>query len=345
MGFWLLKLNAAGPALKLPLRSMPSCLITVRSISATVILIITWSWPRTVMAFTTLSPLMLVGLVADAEQPRRDVESHLRLGRAGDVAGQEHAVPDGFHLNFGFRQRLLDGVADAVEIALDRDVESADLAAFGVEEEDVGLAHGRPDDEGTPSRADDRVGNLGVGDQHVLDVARQLDHHRLSDPERNEARILVAAHHLDSRGVGVADPLIARRGRAGRDDCERRDQCRKRYGSGQYRSGHVAIPRRRARSGRRHHGVAEESRAGAADAGRARTGGRCDGWRGRKPVDRHHPPAIRRLEQPIDGGHDATRGFHTLTFHMTRRPRNAGLGAGSKGCPVPKWSPLHNSSR
>jgi len=29
------------------------------------------------------------------------------------------------------------------------------------------------------------------------------------------------------------------------------------------------------------------------------------------------PVAVRLLDRRIDGGHDATRGFHTLTFHMT----------------------------
>jgi len=63
----------------------------------------------------------------------------LRFGRSGDIAGQQDAVADGFDVNIGYRQSLLDGAANAVEVALDRDVETADLATFGVEEEDVGL--------------------------------------------------------------------------------------------------------------------------------------------------------------------------------------------------------------
>ena len=67
-----------------------------------------------------------------------------------------------------------------------------DLPAFGVEEEDVGLADRDADQVGAPRRAHDRVGDLGIGDQHVLDVARQVDHDRLADAERDELRRLVA---------------------------------------------------------------------------------------------------------------------------------------------------------
>jgi hypothetical protein len=35
--------------------------------------------------------------------------------------------------------------------------------------------------------ADHRVGNLGIGDQHVLDVGRQVNGDRFADAERNEA--------------------------------------------------------------------------------------------------------------------------------------------------------------
>jgi hypothetical protein len=42
-GFVLLKLTTAAPTPKLPLRLMPSCLMTVRFTSATVTLSITWS--------------------------------------------------------------------------------------------------------------------------------------------------------------------------------------------------------------------------------------------------------------------------------------------------------------
>ena len=50
-----------------------------------------------------------------------------------------------------------------------------ELPAFGVEEIDVGLADRDADDVGAARRADHRVGDLGIGHQHVLDVAGQVD--------------------------------------------------------------------------------------------------------------------------------------------------------------------------
>ena len=76
------------------------------------------------------------------------------------------------------RQRLLERRADAVEVARHRDIEADDLLAVGIEEEHVGLADRDADDVGAARGADDRVGDLRVGHQHVLDVARQVDDHR-----------------------------------------------------------------------------------------------------------------------------------------------------------------------
>src|SRR5258708_35649396 len=52
----VLKLRTVVPKPTLALRSMPSCLMTVRFTSATVTFNITWSRPRTVMALTTWLP-------------------------------------------------------------------------------------------------------------------------------------------------------------------------------------------------------------------------------------------------------------------------------------------------
>ena len=105
---------------------------------------------------------------------------------------------------------------------------------------DVGLADRDADDVGAARRADDRVGDLGIGDQHVLDVARQVDHDRFADAERHEARARVAADHLDRRGRGIAPrgsaagarPVAARRARG--------DQRREQRGADQRRVRHVA---------------------------------------------------------------------------------------------------------
>ena len=56
-GLSLLKLTVEVPRLRQPLRLMPSCFITVRSISAIVTFSMTWSRPRTTIALTILLAL------------------------------------------------------------------------------------------------------------------------------------------------------------------------------------------------------------------------------------------------------------------------------------------------
>ncbi len=65
---------------------------------------------------------------------------------------------------------------------------------------------------GAARGADDGIGDLGVGDQHVLDVARQVDDHGLADSERDEERAGIEADEFDH----------ARRRLGGRRICGRR---------------------------------------------------------------------------------------------------------------------------
>ena len=55
------------------------------------------------------------------------------------------------------------------------DVVADDLVALGIEEEHAGLPDRHADQIGAAGRADDRIGDLGIGHQHVLDVARHVD--------------------------------------------------------------------------------------------------------------------------------------------------------------------------
>jgi len=41
----------------------------------------------------------------------------------------------------------------------------------------------------------------------------------------------------------------------------------------------------------------------------------------------------RLLDLSVDGGHDVTRGFHTLAFHMTLRPGSLAFGASLERSP------------
>jgi hypothetical protein len=67
------------------------------------------------------------------------------------------------------------------------------------------------DDISAPRRADHGVGDLGIGDQHVLDVARKIDDHRFADAEREGARAEIACGDRDRLRLRVIRQL----GRAG----------------------------------------------------------------------------------------------------------------------------------
>jgi len=89
------------------------------------------------------------------------------------------------------------GLADAVEVARDRNIETGDLLALGVEEIHVGLATELPM---MNARRDDRTtafGDLRIGDQHVLDVARQIDNDRFTDPKGHRLRLIIACGDVD----------------------------------------------------------------------------------------------------------------------------------------------------
>src|SRR6185503_4994668 len=139
-------------------------------------------------------------LGAVADQPRRDVIGFLGLGLARGAARQHNAVgADAFDVNVGIRHDALERGAHAVEVAGDGDVETGDLAALRVEEEDVGLPDRHADYVDAARGAHHGIGDLGVGDQNVLDVGRQVDRHRLADAERDEARVGVARGHVQHR--------------------------------------------------------------------------------------------------------------------------------------------------
>jgi hypothetical protein len=131
-------------------------------------------------------------LVEAADQTGGKIGRLLGFDRARHRTGQHHAVAEAVDLDIGVRHRCLQRGAYAVEVALDGDVIGGDLLARGIEEHDVGLADRGADDVGALRRTDHGVCDLRIGDQHVLDVARQIDHDRFSDAERKEARVQLA---------------------------------------------------------------------------------------------------------------------------------------------------------
>ena len=126
-------------------------------------------------------------LVGAADQSCGEIAGLLGLDRARYRAGQDYAVADAVDLDS--RQRLPQRGAYAVEITGDRDVIGRDLLALGIEKHDVGLPDRRADDIGAMCRADDSVGNLRIGDQHILHVARKIDDHGFADAERDKAHL------------------------------------------------------------------------------------------------------------------------------------------------------------
>jgi hypothetical protein len=168
-------------------------------------------------------------LVRTAGEPGGDIAGLLRLELVGGHAAQHDAIAKAVDLDLRVRHDLLQHGACAIEVALHRDVIGGDLLAGGIEEHDVGLADRGADDVGALRRTDHGIGDLGIGDQHVLDVARQVDDDGFADAERQETRVALT---VGGGGRG-ADAVVAgeRRRRHGLIEHQRRD-CRKRQGAG-----------------------------------------------------------------------------------------------------------------
>ena len=136
--------------------------MTSRRTSATVTLSITWSRPRTAMPLTTfVSP-----------PTSRAAMSKACCDSAALAAVPESMTPspDALDLDVGVRHRLLERRAHAIEVTRHGNIKASDLLAVGIEEKNVGLPDRDTDHVGAPRRTDDGVGDLGIGNQHVLDV-------------------------------------------------------------------------------------------------------------------------------------------------------------------------------
>jgi hypothetical protein len=95
-------------------------------------------------------------------------------------------------MHVGGAQRLPDRRAHAVEVARHRDIETGDLPPVAVEKIDVGLPDLAADQISAAGRTDDRVGDLGIGDQHIANVAREVDHDRFPDADGDKTRGRIA---------------------------------------------------------------------------------------------------------------------------------------------------------
>ena len=172
-------------------------------------------------------------LGAGADQARGDVIGLLRVGRVCRRAGEHDAIADAFDADVGIRQRPLECGAHAIQVARHGDVEAGDLPAVGIEEEDIGLPDLDADHVNAARGADHRIGDIGIGHQHVLDVGRQVDGDRFADTEPDGARGRFARRNLDHRRVRVGTGRRSRRRQAGGEDQSRQrgvaDRCPSRH--------------------------------------------------------------------------------------------------------------------
>src|SRR4029077_635988 len=109
-------------------------------------------------------------LAAVAYQPRCKIISLLRLLGVCSAAGKHDALAYAFDVEVGIRDRLFESRAYAIEVTLHRNIEAGNLLAIGIEEENIGLPDGDADHVNAARRADNCIGDLRVGDQHILDV-------------------------------------------------------------------------------------------------------------------------------------------------------------------------------
>jgi hypothetical protein len=151
-----------------------------------------------------------------------------RLHRRVHHAGEKHRVARRPDLDRRVRQHGAERLAQHVEVAPDRDFERRDLASLGVHHEDRGGAVVDADHEHFSGRAHHRVRHLGVGDEDLLGVARQVDDDAAADREIEPTGDgLLPVFNMDHRGRdrrGEARRIGRPSGRGG----ERRDQaCRR----------------------------------------------------------------------------------------------------------------------
>src|SRR6185437_1030452 len=122
-------------------------------------------------------------------ETRCQVSRLLSLHRTRGPAGEDDAITETVDPDVRIRHNVLEIGANAVEVALDGDVIGGDLLAGAVEEDNVGLADSGTDDVGALGRSHDRICDLRVGNQNVLNVTRQVHNDRLTDAQRQGLRV------------------------------------------------------------------------------------------------------------------------------------------------------------
>jgi hypothetical protein len=174
-------------------------------------------------------PLQIAcGGLRDAHEALGDVDRLLGLKHGIGLAGQNDRVADADRADLRMRQRRGESLLQQAGLAADLHLQRRDLAPVGIERHDRGRAVRDADHEELARSAHHRVGDGRIGDEHLLGVARQVDHDRTPDAHLDRPRhhaVVGAGLHARARhaleGNGVASALRARRAAGGGGGDER----------------------------------------------------------------------------------------------------------------------------
>ena len=160
--------------------------------------------PATVTMLATF--LAIAGELHGDRHRLGDVVLRQRGAGEHDAVGRRRRGMTDFDLDVRARNVAGDGgferVADVGARLAHLDVEHGDVVAGAVEEEDVGVAAGDALDDGAGLGAHHRGRDGRLADDHLADIGRQVDDHRLVDVERD--RLGDAQRVVGDLEVGLA---------------------------------------------------------------------------------------------------------------------------------------------
>ena len=117
-----------------------------------------------------------------------DLPGAVGFGGAARRARKHDRAVHRFSADLRVRRVAAQNVVQRLDVGLDADFDVGDLAAIGVEEEDVGLPELAADHVGAARRAHGGVGDCRVGDQDVARIGRQIDDRRLAERQHERRR-------------------------------------------------------------------------------------------------------------------------------------------------------------
>jgi hypothetical protein len=131
-----------------------------------------------------------------------DVHGLRCIRGVGNMPDQQDRVAGRLDLDLGARKGRAQGLAQDVEVAPNRDFQRRDLLAVAIHGKDRSGTVGHADDEELAGRTHHGIGDAGVGHEHFLGVAGQIDDQRLAD---RQIKLLGAG-----TGAARGDPMAGR---------------------------------------------------------------------------------------------------------------------------------------